>query len=812
MIQPVVVAQPKSNLARAAASPLVLALVIFGLALGPRLLDLDIFVGPDEFTWDTRSANFARALAGGDLAETYQDGYPGVTLMWVETLGAWLRYGWQALNGRADWDGIIGPEKSMAMLSSKRQVMAVTNALLLALYAGLAARLFGPRVAWLTGFLLAFDPFVLTESRLLRSEGIMTGMVSLALLALLLYLRRPRSGYAALAGALAGLAVLSKVSAAALLPVSGLIIGVAPLLNRAGRPAQRWRTAVMMAAAWGLALLLAIWLLWPALWLGPIEVAAKVYDYVGVRVTEGNEGGASFFLGQPRADEEIGPLFYPVALLYRTGPLLWLGLALLLLSVRRLARPDRLILGVMLLYLAVYLAMISSSTLKYDRFIIPMLPALTLMAALGMVTTWEALAAGRWPGLARWGWLLALLVLAGQMALALPHHPYYYTYWNPLLGGLKQAMTKLPVGEGEGLDRVAAYLNALPEADRLKLASASSQKIRPILRGETIALANLDGKWVQGDYVLIYISQLQRAKHDPYILAYLRRRPPVYTVNFWGVEYAWLYPGPAARYYGGGFTLEGRGTLYGYDLAQTELAAGDELPVTLYWRNEGQQEGDLFFVWLVDLDGYTWSEAIAQPRPAFEAAARERESILESEAVLSLPVGMPPGDYFFQPGFRRTDGEIIGYFESVETKPIRVTRAGSYPPPGSFQAPQPARLTANRELSLAGYHLAADVLSPGAETWLTLYWQALADLTRDYVVLVRLVGDGDHELAYWLGRPVRSGYPTTGWLAGQVVQDPWRLLIPAEAGPGAYTLEIALFDAETEAEVARQSVGQITIK
>src|SRR6185503_9984930 len=81
-------------------SPLALGLVIFVLALAPRLLDLGVFVGPDEFTWDERSANFARALVSGNLAETYQDGYPGVTLMWVETLGAWFRYGYHHLIGQ----------------------------------------------------------------------------------------------------------------------------------------------------------------------------------------------------------------------------------------------------------------------------------------------------------------------------------------------------------------------------------------------------------------------------------------------------------------------------------------------------------------------------------------------------------------------------------------------------------------------------------------------------------------------------------------------------------------------------------------
>jgi hypothetical protein len=84
-------------------------------------------------------------------------------------------------------------------------------------------------------------------------------------------------------------------------------------------------------------------------------------------------------------------------------------------------------------------------------------------------------------------------------------------------------------------------------------------------------------------------------------------------------------------------------------------------------------------------------------------------------------------------------------------------------------------------------------------------------VTHDYVILVRILAETGSELAYWLGRPVRSGYPTTAWQVKQVVQDPWRLTLPATAKPGSYTLEIALFDAATEIEVIRQKLGSLTV-
>lgn len=803
-------AERRAALRRLVDSPWLLALAIGLLALLPRLTDLDVFVGPDEFSWVTRPAAFAAALASGDLAQTYQTEHPAVPLMWLEAagtgLGAWL--------GGGDWAAVLDPPRTMAALAARRAIVAGANTVLLVGAVLLVRAIFGANVAWLTGLLVAFDPFILTESRALRIEGLVTGFNTLALLALLLYLKTRRLGAVALVGLLTGLALLSKISAVALLPVGGLVIGLTPLLAPGSPAATRWRQAVQAVLLWGGVILLTIFGGWPALWVAPGEVAQRMFGYIFSRAA--GEGGSSesFFWGQALPDNaDPGPFFYPVVLLYRTTPLLWAGLLALLPLIwpgRRFQRTTLLMIGVIGLYCLVYLAVITRAEIKFDRYTIPMLPALYVLAALGLVTAWRAWV-GRWPGLARLGGLAAGLLLLNQVALAWPHHPYYYTYWNPLLGGIAHAVQVLPVGiGGEGLDQVAAYLNSLPNADQIKLASANSQKLRPLLKGQTLAMENLDGGWVQGDYALTYISQVQREKHAADILTYLARREPVYTLTLAGFEYGWLYPGPAAQFYGGGHKLEGRGTLFGYDLDRTELTAGETLAVTLYWRNEGQRESDRFFVRLMDVDGYVWAEAIAQPRPGFETAARTENEIVESEATLTLPPGMPPGEYFFKPGFRTDSGQIIGYFVLPEDVP-RLQVSPSREPAAPVEPPQPRRLAVNGELELLGYGLSADTVSPAGELWLTLYWQAGQTISHDYVILLRLLDARDEELAFWLGRPVRSGYPTTEWQAGQPVQDPWRLTLPPEAGPGRYQLEIALFEAESQTEVARTRLGELVV-
>jgi hypothetical protein len=759
-------------------------------------------------------------------------GLPGLTLAWIDSIGMLLRYAvtWLINGGQASLEQIMAPDRPFSQLAQRQMMVVMVNVLIVVGIYLLARRIFGTKAALMGATLIALNPFFLAESRVLRFEALVAGFMPLSLLAVLLYLktqlspakaRLSGSGFLLLSAVLTALAMLTKISAVFLIPVVALLgaITVFGASTSFTRPIViGWLLKYLI---WAGLVIFCFWLFWPAMWVAPMETLQEVRHFVESAGDQGFAGRGVFFWGEVYPDSP-GYGFYPVALLFRMTPLTLIGVIIavvMLASTFKRRWPVRDGAGWhwlgavwLLVYALLFVVMMTLGAKKYDRYLMPIFPALDLVAGVGWLWLGQWLFLRRFslkrPQLALGAGYVCLLGL--QSLTTLPHLPYYYTFYNPLLGGIRQAVNYVPVGYAEGLDRAAAYLEQKPNASRLKVASGSSSKLDGLFSGQTIALANLDGKWVQADYVMIYISQLQRGKHAEDILAYLARHEPEYTLVLHGLEYAWLYPGPAVEYYGGGHKLEGRGTLFGYELSETELAAGESLPLTLYWRNEGQRETDRFFVRLMDLDGYVWAEAIAQPRPGFEQANRRENSIVESEAGLTLPVGMPPGDYFFKPGFRTDSGEIIGYFELPgDTKPIKVTTANDYPPLETFEPPYPAHLLANDEVSLLGYDFHFNPTSPEPDVWLTLYWQALADVTRDYVILLRLLDDEQQEVAYWLGRPVRSGYPTTEWQARQIVQDPWLLTLPTEAKPGPYQLEVAVFDAGSETEVARQIVGRI---
>jgi hypothetical protein len=103
---------------------------------------------------------------------------------------------------------------------------------------------------------------------------------------------------------------------------------------------------------------------------------------------------------------------------------------------------------------------------------------------------------------------------------------------------------------------------------------------------------------------------------------------------------------------------------------------------------------------------------------------------------------------------------------------------------------------------LLGYSLEAKEAAPGDTLRLTLYWQVLAPLDRDYTVFTHLLGE--HNPAtngpLWAGhdgQPDGGHYPTTAWQPGQIILDVHPLPIPVDAPAGEYQLETGLYFLES---------------
>jgi 4-amino-4-deoxy-L-arabinose transferase-like glycosyltransferase len=276
---------------------------------------------------------------------------------------------------------------------------------------------------------------------------------------------------------------------------------------------------------------------WPALWLAPVEMMSRVVEFLRETGGQPHEGG-SFFMLSRVADP--GPLFYPIALAYRLGVGVCLGLVAFVIIARSLNRKP--LIGLVLLYIVAFGLMMTIGPKKFDRYLLPLMPMIAILAALG---AWKA---GAWLGVrlrlgaALGGTLAALVIVLLQAQNLVGAYPYYLAYYNPLLGGTTGAAERVMVGYGEGLDQVADWLNARPNATSLWVGAHSFDILQPQIDGQGESLR--DRIPSQADYIVLYRFQLQVGQSPRVIDQYLGRREPELVVRLNGLDYAYVYPGP----------------------------------------------------------------------------------------------------------------------------------------------------------------------------------------------------------------------------------------------------------------------------
>ncbi|MBN2115277.1 MAG: glycosyltransferase family 39 protein [Anaerolineales bacterium] len=551
--------------------------LILALAL-PRLLALDHFVTTDERLWLERSGRFYYALAHRDFAATFQRSHPGVTVMWAGLTG-YTRVYPEYRESYQDQDRPIGLgtlskrdfNLPLRILAAGRRTMVLLHVLVLGLSFLFARRLFGTLPA-LAGFLLiAFDPFHIALSKVLHLDGLLANLMLLSLLAFLVYLEERKRTAFLVSAAAAGLAGLTKSTGLFLVPLIVLLGLLTPLYSRSDRGEAGWRKSVSRSvrelAAWGGIAALVFFLLWPAMWVDPVGSLVRIFtDAVGY--AQGGHESPVFFNGKIYPGGEIPDLnFYPINFLWRTTPVTLLGLlAVPILLLRRKPvfpqdRPGSQVnvlhnvdrqkwaIAALLLFALGFSALMTLGLKKFDRYMMPSIVPLDLVAGIGLV--W--LVAWARQGLhTRWRIILTGVVLLGfvamQATLAWKAFPYFFNYYNPLLGGSRQALTVMQIGWGEGLDQAARYINDKPNADQIRVMAWYAGGPFSYFSKSRVSALDVDHPWSaadwdefnKSDYVVVYIHEWQRDLPTE-VLDRLRGMTPEYSVWVDGLEYVRVY-------------------------------------------------------------------------------------------------------------------------------------------------------------------------------------------------------------------------------------------------------------------------------
>jgi hypothetical protein len=236
--------------------------------------------------------------------------------------------------------------------------------------------------------------------------------------------------------------------------------------------------------------------------------------------------------------------------------------------------------------------------------------------------------------------------------------------------------------------------------------------------------------------------------------------------------------------------------LQGYSLGVESIAAGDILPLTLFWRADAAiARRYKVFVHLLDPRGFVITQRDEEPA----GGSRPTSGWTKGETIadpygLFVPFGTPPLAYQIEIGLYEPDsgtrlrtpaGEdhfVIGPVAVLPTTSVRAI-------PGML----PLNIAASDGLSLLGYQLdkvgAEGQRDPqfraGDAVHLTLYWRRAGEA----------VGDGGYQLQVGsLSRqttPTAGLYPLSQWRSGEIVRDDQIIALPAGYPAGTSDVRVA---------------------
>jgi 4-amino-4-deoxy-L-arabinose transferase-like glycosyltransferase len=436
--------------------------------------------------------------------------------------------------------------------------MVLLNSLALILIFIYSHQLLDLQTALLAVIFSAFSPFFVALTHLLHLDGLAGSLMLLSLIAFLSYANQSKKLDLLISGVAAGFAWLTKTPTFILGPILMIITLLAIWTSHEkGRPI--WtavRGPLLSLLAWALIGGLTFTFFWPAMWVNPLGTLQNI---LGAAV--GHAGGGHtaplFFNGTIYSDGLIPArvfIFYPVNYLWRSTPVVLLGLALAIPTFWRHWSPldrqtARSTIFALVLYTLLFALFMNLGGKKSDRYLIPIYPALHLVSAAWWVGLLRRISRRRSVTLPRRTSFLILLFLgilvAWQFLALRSTFPYPHSYYNPLLGGGKRAVQVMQMGWGEGLDAAGRYLSEKPDSDQLTVASWYHSVLAYYFDGEIISI-DADpspGKVAaiqSADYAVLYIHQRQR-NLPPALLQQFEALVPEHIIEIGGQEYVWIY-------------------------------------------------------------------------------------------------------------------------------------------------------------------------------------------------------------------------------------------------------------------------------
>jgi hypothetical protein len=247
--------------------------------------------------------------------------------------------------------------------------------------------------------------------------------------------------------------------------------------------------------------------------------------------------------------------------------------------------------------------------------------------------------------------------------------------------------------------------------------------------------------------------------------------------------------------------------LLGYGLGNQAVATGTALPLDLWWWAREPQPAMTVRLELLRADDS--GVVLLDSRPVhgtYPFELWQTPAFVRDVIDPKIPLNLAQGDYRLH--LRLLDGDSDTVFtSSLGTVRVETTER-------TFEAPSLARPLAASfagEIVLFGYELDQSEASQGdgRQVELTLGWQALEEMGNDYTVFVHVLYPDGQCCAWQSDAMPREGqYPTSRWLAGEVVLESYTIDLGPDVVAGSYPLEVGLYLAESGRRLQLETPGR----
>jgi hypothetical protein len=390
-----------------------IVLVLFYILIRIPYLGFSNF-NTDSFKWKTRIYDFGSGVFTLNLEQTVQKYHPGITLLWVGTFSVKV---YNFIHENIFQIPLNSNDIDLVFSLNFYQILflVIFQALLIFIIFYFLSQIFDPIKSFLILLLLSTEPFFLGITTTLHLDGLLNLFLLIFLVTLYLFLVKSDKFYLYMCAIFFGLALLTKTTALLFLPV--VFFGF--LLKYFFLNKKFYIQFIKSLFLFSITTFLIYFIVWPGMWFDPIGTL----NYVLKGVTVGTEDHSQIYFGTLVNDP--GSFYYLIVTLIKAT--IYIFPALLLVGYIQLNTTYKKYTFEIFLFLSsiLYLIEISIPSKKLDRYIF------TFMILLSIII---------YSYLYDFSKKILFYFFAINMFFIVYLNFDYFSYYNPLIGGIKRGI------------------------------------------------------------------------------------------------------------------------------------------------------------------------------------------------------------------------------------------------------------------------------------------------------------------------------------------------------------------------------------